>query len=192
MRVQRGGRRSPRPIVLGAALAATASALAGCGGASSHASYATLVGEGVKLLGQGNTGAATQKFQDAIARNKKNPVAYYDLGVTYQRRGNVSEAEHKYFLAIYHGPTYVPALYNLAGLLANTDPGLAVFYYRRIIRVKPDSPTAYLNLGLAEAARPEKSKHALADLAKAVKLDPALRADVPPSLRAEIPAAQAR
>lgn len=189
--MQRGGRRSPPSIVLGAAL--TALVLAGCGGStSSHASYATLVGEGLKLLQQGNTGTATQKFQEAIKRNEANPVAYYDLGVIYQRRGNTSQAEHQYLLAIHYGPAYVPALYNLAGLLDNKFPALAVFYYHRIIHVRPDSPTAYLNLGLVEAANASGRKLALADLAQAVKLDPALRTDVPPPLRAELPAAAGR
>jgi tetratricopeptide (TPR) repeat protein len=189
--VQRGGRRSPPSIVLGAAL--TALVLAGCGGStSSQASYATLVGEGLKLLQQANTGAATQKFQEAIKRNEANPVAYYDLGVVYQRRGNTSQAEHQYLLAIHYGPAYVPALYNLAGLLVNKFPALAVFYYRRIIRVQPHSPTAYLNLGLLEAANPGEHKLGLADLAEAIKLDPTLRADVPPLLLAELPAARRR
>lgn len=181
----------PPSLVLGAAL--TALVLAACGGAgTSHASYATLVGQGMKLLGQGKTGAATQAFQAAVARNMANPVAYYDLGVLYQRQDNIRQAEREYSLAIHYGPADVPALYNEAGLLVNAYPALAVFYYHRIIHVKPNSPTAYLNLGLVEATNTSERKRALADLAQAVKLDPALRADVPPLLRAELPAAQAR
>ena len=172
---------------VGVALVLGAVALAACGGASDHESYTTLVGQGLKLLKQGNTAAATQKFQEAIARKSSSPVAYYDLGVVYQRQGKTFQARRDYGLAIHYDPTYVPALYNQAGLFANTSTPLAVFYYRRIIRVQPDSPTAYLNLGLLEAASPGLRTRALRDLAQAVKLDPALRADVPPALRALLP-----
>ena len=162
--------------------------LAACGGSSSHASYSTLVAEGVKLLQQGKTGAAIQRFQQAVARNKNSPVAYYDLGVVYQQKGQIHQAKREYGLAIHYDPGYLPALYNQAGLFANSFPPMAIFYYRRIIRIKPNSPTAYLNLGLVEAGGPNLRKQALRDLAQAVKLDPKLRAAVPASLRASLPA----
>lgn len=132
--------------------------------------------------------AATQKFQQAVARKKTSPVAHYDLGVAYQRQGKISQAKRQYFLAIHYDPAYVPALYNQAGLLANTpDRALAVFYYHRIIRVQPKSPTAFLNLGLIEAVTPGQRAVALRDLAHAVKLDPSLRSALPRSLRADLP-----
>ncbi len=163
--------------------------LAGCGGTSSHASYATLVDEGMKLLQRGDPKGAVQRFQQAVARNSASPVAYYDLGVAYQRQGNVQQARRAYGLAIHNDPGYVPALYNQAGLYADTFPPLAIFYYRRIIHIKPNSPTAYLNLGLLEAGWPPLRKQAVRDLAQAVKLDPSLRTAVPASLRAHLPAA---
>jgi tetratricopeptide (TPR) repeat protein len=165
-------------------------ALASCGGGGSHASYKTLIGEGIKLLDQDDTTAAAQRFQEAIARNKKNPVAHYDLGVVYQRQGKVRDAKREYGLAIHYDPAYVPALYNQAGLFANTFPPLAIFYYRRIVHIKPNSPTAYLNLGLVEAGRAALRKQALRDLAQAIKLDPSLRGSVPAWLRASLPRAR--
>lgn len=142
----------------------------------------------MKLLGAGKTGAASQKFQQAIARRPTLPVAYYDLGVTYQRQGKIPQAQRQYFLAIHYNPHYVPALYNEAGLLANTpNRPLAVYYYHRIIRDRPNSPTAFLNLGLIEAATPGERDRGLRDLAQAIKLDPALRTSLPPSLRAHLP-----
>jgi tetratricopeptide (TPR) repeat protein len=187
--------------VFAAALTAglVAIALAACGGSSgggesngdggTHASYSTLVGAGVALLQQGNTGAAAQLFQQAIASKPHNPVAYYDLGVAYQRESKTGAAGRAYFAAIHYGPNYVPALYNLAGIVAQRNPPLAIFYYRRIVHRQPDSPTAFLNLGLLEARGHRVPERALRDLAQAVRLDPSLRADVPASLRAKLPAA---
>jgi tetratricopeptide (TPR) repeat protein len=167
-------------------------ALAACGGGGSHASYKALLAQGIKLLNHGDTAAAGQKFQEAIAKNKQNPVAHYDLGVVYQRQGKIHDAKREYGLAIHYDPAYVPALYNQAGLFADTFPPLAIFYYHRIVHLKPQSPTAYLNLGLVEAGLPQLRKHALRDLAHAVKLDPKLRASVPPSLRASLPSPRKR
>jgi tetratricopeptide (TPR) repeat protein len=178
-----GARRAVTVLVLFGALI-----LGGCGGSNPRASYATLVGEGVKLLQQGDPNGAIQRFQQAVARNNASPVAHYDLGVAYQQQGNVQQAKREYGLAIHYDPSYVPALYNQAGLFADTFPPLAIFYYRRIIRIKPNSPTTYLNLGLVEAGWPPLRKQALRDLAVAVKLDPTLRAKVPASLRASLPA----
>jgi tetratricopeptide (TPR) repeat protein len=178
-----GRRRGATALAVSAALM-----LGACGGSGSNASYGTLVAQGVKLLHQGKTDAAFQRFQQAVKRDTTSPVAHYDLGVIYQQRGQIERAKREYGLAIHYDPGYVPALYNEAGLYANTFPPLAIFYYRRIIHIQPNSPTAYLNLGLVEAGRPQLRKRALHDLAAAVKLDPSLRAAVPASLRASLPA----
>ena len=177
-------RRVGVAVALGAALLA----LGACGGGgSSHPSYATLITEGTTLLAHGNSAEASKKFQQAIARKPNGPVAYYDLGVVYQRQRKLFQARREYGLAIHYDPAYVPALYNQAGLFANINPPLAIFYYRRIIRIKPNSPTAYLNLGLVEAGGPGLRKQALRDLTRAVKLDPSLRAQVPAPLRSVLP-----
>jgi tetratricopeptide (TPR) repeat protein len=156
------------------------------GNPDAHASYSTLVGASVALLGKGNTGAAEQLLQKAITKNPHSPVAYYDLGVAYQRQGNTRQAARNYLHAIAVDRNYVPALFNQAEIFAKRNAPLAIFYYRRIIHLKPDSPTAYLNLGLLEAATKALHRQALADLAQAVKLDPSLRGQVPPPLRASL------
>jgi tetratricopeptide (TPR) repeat protein len=190
-----GGLGVLRRSLLGAAAAgAVALYLGGCGGSSKSstrpnagASYGTLVGASVALLGKGNPSAAQQLLQEAIARKPRDPVAYYDLGVAYERQGDTRQAARNYLHAIAVDRNYVPALFNQAEIFAKRNPPLAIFYYRRIIHLKPDSPTAYLNLGLLEAATPALHAQALRDLAHAVKLDPSLRKQVPPPLRAQVP-----
>ncbi len=190
-----GGRaHGARPLVAGVVSVFIAVGVTACGSAhnnngnpDAHASYSTLVGASVTLLGKGNPGPAEQLLQHAIKKNPHSPVAYYDLGVAYQQQGNTRQAARNYLHAIAVDRNYVPALFNQAEIFAKRNAPLAIFYYRRIIRLKPDSPTAYLNLGLLEAATKALHRQALADLAKAVKLDPALRRQVPAPLRGGLP-----
>jgi Tfp pilus assembly protein PilF len=145
-----------------------------------------LIGAGMDLLRQGNWSAAEQLFEQAIARKPSNPVGHYDLGVVLQRVGDREAALRQYRLAVASDPQYTPALFNEAVILAPRNPPLAMFYYRRIIATKPNSPTALLNLGLLEAANRYPRRIVLASLRRAVALDPALRSDVPAALRPEL------
>lgn len=154
---------------------------------NAHASYTTLVGASVALLGKGNPGAAQQLLQEAITKNPHSPVAYYDLGVAYQRQGNVRDAARNYLHAIAVDRDYVPALFNQAEIFARRNTPLAIFYYRRIIHIKPNAPTAYLNLGMLEAKTKALHVQAVRDLAHAVKLDPSLRSQIPAPLRSTLP-----
>lgn len=166
-----------------ALVAVTAPLLSACGGSDKktsgttiapNAPFSVLIGAGVHLLHQGHTSAATQLFTRAVARKPANPVGYYDLGVALQRAGNVRAALREYRLAVVRDPGYTPALFNEAVLVAPTDPALAIFYYRRILAIKPKSPTAMLNLALAERADHWPRRYVLKTLRQAVKLDPSL------------------
>jgi tetratricopeptide (TPR) repeat protein len=181
-------------LVTAGVVVALALYVGGCGGGQKNsgnpdarASYETLVGASVDLLGKGNPSAAQQLLQQAVAKNPHDPVAYYDLGVAYERQGETRKAARNYLHAIAVDRDYVPALFNQAEIFAKHNAPLAIFYYRRIIHLKPDSPTAYLNLGLLEAATKALHARALRDLAQAVKLDASLRKQVPPPLRAQLP-----
>jgi tetratricopeptide (TPR) repeat protein len=169
-----------------ALVAVTAPVLSACGGAGKPstppAPFSVLIGAGIHLLHQGNTSAATQLFTRAVARKPGNPVGYYDLGVALQRAGNVQAALREYRLAVVHDPSYTPALFNEAVLVTPRDPALAIFYYRRILAVRPKSPTVMLNLALAERADHWPRRYVLKTLQLAVKLDPSLVAHVPASL----------
>jgi tetratricopeptide (TPR) repeat protein len=148
--------------------------------------FAILIGAGMRLLQTGNVGAAEQLFQQAIARDSRSPVGYYDLGVAYQSDGKTRLAARQYVRAIAEDPHYVPALYNQAGIVAKRNRRLAIFYYRRVIQLKPNSPTAFLNLGLLEHETKSLRTIGLSHLERAVKLDPSLRAAVPAALRARL------
>lgn len=166
--------------------------VAACGGSSKKsstpvstpkASFSVLIGAGMDLLRQGNTSAARQLFARAVAREPQNPVGHYDLGVTLQRAGDSRDAVRQYRLALAQDPRYTPALYNEAVIIAPRDPALAIFYYRRILVIKPNSATALLNLGLLQAATHWPRRIVKMNLRRAVQLDPSLRDHIPVSLR---------
>jgi Flp pilus assembly protein TadD len=166
--------------------------LAACGGSGKKsstaestpkASFSVLIGDGMNLLRQGKTAQAEQVFTQAVAREPKNPVGHYDLGVALQQSGDRLDAVRQYRLALAQDSTYTPALYNEAVIIAPRDPALAIFYYRRIVAIKPNSPTAFLNLGLLQAATGWPRKSVLKSLRRALALDPSLRADIPARLR---------
>lgn len=174
------------------ALAGLAGSLAACGGSSKpttstgSADYGTLVGAGVTLLRQGNPGAAEQLFRQAIPKRPRNPVGYYDLGVAYERAGDARDAVIEYEHALRVDARYAPALFNQAVIIAPRNPPTAMFLYRRVIHLQPDSATAYLNLGLLEIGTRALHRRGVRDLTRAVHLDPALRSRVPASLRAQL------
>jgi tetratricopeptide (TPR) repeat protein len=154
---------------------------------SSPASFETLINAGRLLQGQGNTNAAQQLFQQAINRNPDNPIGYYDLGVIYQQEGQTAQALQSYRQATGDDRSYVPALYNEAIIVTNSNASQAMVLYRRIIAVQPDAPTALLNLGLLEATD-NQTADAVSDLRQAVKLESSLAARVPASLKAKVSA----
>jgi tetratricopeptide (TPR) repeat protein len=164
-----------------------AGAFAGCGqGASStpttvEPSFATALGAGVAALKLGNDNAAQQLFAEAVARRPGNATALYDLGLAYQDEGHARDALRAYAHALVTAPNDVPVEFNRAVIYAAHDAPLAMFLYRRVIHLQPNSPTAYLNLGLLEAAAHLPA--APVDLQKAVQLDPSLAAHIPPTLR---------
>jgi tetratricopeptide (TPR) repeat protein len=191
--------RSPTRFATALAIAGLACSLGSCGGSApkppagtSTASYSTLVHAGIHLLDHGQTSAAEQLFQQAAVKNPRDPVAHYDLGVIFQQDGDRPGAFKEYKLAILADPRYVPALYNEAVLQSAHNAPLAIFYYRQVIRMQPDSPTALLNLGLLQDQTRAQRHQAVADLRRAVRLDPALGARIPASVRRGIGAPLSR
>jgi tetratricopeptide (TPR) repeat protein len=164
-----------------------------CGSSSSsipQASIATTLAAGSAALRQHDYYAAEQLFLQVIKRQPGQVSAYYDLGVAYQDQRDYRDALRMYNKAQSLDENFVPVLYNRAILYSRTDPQLAMFLYRRVISIQPDSPTAYLNLGLLEASQGRALRsQALKDLARAVKLEPSLASRIPGSLRAGLRAA---
>jgi tetratricopeptide (TPR) repeat protein len=174
--------------------AGIACAVAACGSSSTpsppRASIATTLAAGSAALRQRDYWAGEQLFLQVIKRDPGNVTAYYNLGVAYQDQHDFRDALRAYARAQALDENFVPVIFNRAVLYSRADPQLAMFLYRKAISLQHDSPTAYLNLGLLEAAQGRQlRKQAKRDLAMAVKLEPSLASRIPDSLRAGVSAA---
>jgi Flp pilus assembly protein TadD len=126
----------------------------------------------------GQYAAAVADFLVVVKADPKNQIAWYDLGVIADRDSETSQAERDYRAAIAADATYVPALYNLAVLVAPTEPRQAIPLYRKAIAKEPNDADARLNLGFALLAIGQKAA-GRAQIAEAIKLDPKMAARVP-------------
>jgi Flp pilus assembly protein TadD len=181
--------QSPRSVLSCAALALV---LASCSAAhagvttTAVAPFSALVGAGNVLLHRGNFNAAEQVFEQATKAYPTDPIGYYDLGVAYQQAGESQAALDSYRQALKFDPKDVSALYNSAVIYATYPLGAqqAIFTYRQILTIQPDSPTAYLNLGLLEWRVRGGQHDAVRFIDKAIILDPSLAKRIPPDIRA--------
>jgi tetratricopeptide (TPR) repeat protein len=169
---------------VGAGVVALLALLTACGGssdASKPADANTLLAAGIKAQQQGNANAARQLFEQVLAKQPNNFYAHYNLGVLDQQAKDDAAALREYGAALTINPRYVPAMFNEATIFATTDPNLAITTYRRVVALQPKAPTAYLNLGLLEAAHGELAQ-GIKDLNIALHQDPTLGNQVPPGL----------
>lgn len=166
-------------------------ALAACGGAHGStakpdASFSDLLRAGTQLLAQGKDAAAVVAFQQAIAKQPKSAVGYYDLGVVYGREGQRHKSVVQYARALKANPNYVPALYNYGVALETKRPLASIYFFQRVIQLHPESPTALLNLGLMTYSTSAARPHALRLLKRAVILQPSLYSAIPTQLRSTV------
>ena len=81
----------------------------------------------------------------------QTPAAPYKIGLLLVRQGNTVEAEKNFSQALAVRSDYVPALTELALIMANRqETAAAVKCLNRVIRLNPGYLDAYLNLGFIE------------------------------------------
>jgi Tfp pilus assembly protein PilF len=169
-----------------ATLAALGLTLSACGSgpATPSASQTTTTGVGSTLtkaineMNNGNNALAVADFLTVVKADRKNYVAWYDLGVIAQRNGQATLAANDYLSSLAGNRKYVPALYNLAILETAKQPQAAATLYQDAITADPNNADAHLNYGFVL----EKLGQQLAgeeQIAYAIKLDPSLNSRVP-------------
>lgn len=129
------------------------SALGGCTDEpkAKNPTAAELVEVGLTAVKDGNDGEALGAFREAAKKDPKNFYAPYNIGAILQKQGKKPEALAQYAVALEINPNYVPALYNQATIISESNPQLAITTYRRVVTLQKVAPTAYLNMGLLEA-----------------------------------------
>ncbi len=142
----------------------------------------SLLAAGAAQQRAGEITLATATYTDALRLQPTNAVLSYDLGTIAQQTGNRASALSYYDRALTNDPTMTPALFNKAVLVTVSDPSEAITLYRRVLSVKADAPTTFFNLGLLLVASPTTKGEGLADLARAVSMDPVLGPLVPAAL----------
>jgi tetratricopeptide (TPR) repeat protein len=104
---------------------------------------------GLVLLNTQNLEEAVQEFQAALAINKNIPDLNLYLGVTYKALGDYDLAQEALLAAYALNPTDTTALTELSrAFFADGRYPQAAQYAEEAIKVQPDDPRLYGNLGI--------------------------------------------
>lgn len=134
--------------------------------------------EGLTAHVEGDLVDAAGAYREVLLLDPDNKFAHYNLGLIAHTQGRSDEAESRYRQALTTDPVYEPALFNLAILRYEADDyAEAVELYQLVLSASPDNAKAHLNLGYAlrDLGRDDEAAR---ELARAISLDPTLRAGV--------------
>lgn len=126
---------------------------------------------------RGESEQAISLFQEIVAEDPKDFIAWTELGTLHFKADKVSDAEKCYLRALELKPTFVLALLNLGKLkLSGKDFEGAVAALERAVRSEPGSADANYFLGEA-FLQSKKGSKAVGYLNEAIRLDPIGKAD---------------
>ena len=128
---------------------------------------------------RGDIYMARKMYREAIETFRtgpaKDPVLLNKIGIAFHQLAQLDDAKKSYEQALKLKPDYVEAMNNLGTVYyAKKSNRRAISWYRKALRVAPDSPRAssvYMNLGTAYFARKEYDK-AQESYRTAMRLDP--------------------
>ena len=108
-------------------------------------------GEARKFLAEGNAAGAKAAFEELLAKYPEEPDLHLFLGITQLRLRNPDAAVVAIKRAIDLDPNHVEARTLLGWfeleIRGNIDG--AIQQYAKVVELKPDSPQAHVNLGVA-------------------------------------------
>ena len=111
-------------------------------------------------------------FHQALRHTSKNFFIMTNLGVVYEKEGNLSQARELYREALQHNPEYPLALNNLGTLLANEGRySDSLVYFKRALTSYPNFVPARFHFGLA-LFRLEERMAAAIEWAKLLEMAP--------------------
>lgn len=111
-----------------------------------------LLGSGARMLEEGRAGLAFMCFHRATELKPEHEEAWFNVGVSLVRLGELPEAEYAYRRAISNFTEYAEARNNLGNLLTRQKRyAEAVEQFNAVIEQTPDNAAAHNNLGRALA-----------------------------------------
>ena len=127
---------------------------------------------GLIELDRGRHATAASLITKARNQAPNNPLYHYNLGRAEEGEQRLREAEESYRKAIHHRHDYLEARYALACLYHNMGRlEEAVAEYKRLLRLNPELPAVYNNLGNALGSLGQVSE-GLRHLRRAVESEP--------------------
>lgn len=100
--------------------------------------------------------SALTLWSDAAEKSPKKARPLNNLGLAWEEKGRMEEAEKVYRQALLNNPDNVEVLVNLGALLGKTNrTGEALVILKRAIEIKPDLTSGYVNLGNVYLMRKE-------------------------------------
>jgi len=129
--------------------------------------------EARKLLTDGKAGEARSTLEDLVREYPKDPDLYLFLALALLRSRDPQAAEINIRQALALKPDHVEARTLLAWIESEIrgDFASAVKEYAEVVRLRPDLPQAYNNLGVAQKRKGEID-HAAASFDRALALKP--------------------
>jgi predicted O-linked N-acetylglucosamine transferase (SPINDLY family) len=131
-------------------------------------------GLGLCRLGTGDNAGAVLAFRDAIERNPAFPDAYNNLGVSYDRLGQLPDAVASFRRAVALHAGYADAHRNLGDVLMRLgDAAAAATALERAAQLQSSDGAVHAELGAAQLAAGGAAA-AVISLERALKLEPTL------------------
>lgn len=97
---------------------------------------------------EGHNHLALEMIQKAILADKRNGIAYSNLGNIQSNLGMLSEAVSSYKLAIKLTPSYAEAYSNLGNAYHEIGENIkAIDFHKKAISIDPNNPEFFYNLG---------------------------------------------
>ncbi|MDH6115424.1 tetratricopeptide (TPR) repeat protein [Kitasatospora sp. MAP12-15] len=157
-------------------------AAAAAAAAETASKVGALLQAGIKQGEISDFAGATKTFQQVLALDPGNKLAWYNLGVIAQHDDNAAAARTAYDNSLKTDPGFESALYNKAILLGSSDTDQAIAILQRIVAADPKAATAYLQLGQDQLKKSQDSE-AKDAFGRAVRTDPSLQELVPERFR---------
>lgn len=115
---------------------------------------------------------AVDNFSAAIRRDKKNPVLYNKLGLTYLRLNNLRAAKYNFQKAVKYNSKFADAINNIGAVqYMQKDYGAATQQFKKAIALDETRSSFHVNLGASWFAQ-KKLDRAIAEYARALELNP--------------------